>query len=57
MSSKNLFSNKTKQWQLARKFDKFEYSPNTRCFWLVLELAKARDPPNFCDSRRRVGEY
>jgi hypothetical protein len=45
---------KTKQWLLAGKFSKFEYSPNIRRFWRVLEFAKTSDPPNFCDSRRQI---
>jgi hypothetical protein len=43
-----------KQWPLAGEFSEFKYSPNIRRFWRVLEFAKTSDPPNFCDSRRRV---
>ena len=46
--------NWTKQWPLAGKFSKFEYSPKIRRFWRVLEFAKTSDPPNFCDSRRQI---
>jgi hypothetical protein len=45
---------KTKQWLLAGEFSEFEYSPNICRFWRVLEFAKTSDPPNFCDSPRRI---
>jgi hypothetical protein len=43
-----------KQWPLAGEFSEFEYSPKIRHFWRVLEFAKMRDSPNFCDSHLQI---
>jgi hypothetical protein len=43
-----------KQWQLAREFEDFDYTPKTCRFWRVFKFAEARDPPNVCDSHRQI---